>query len=296
MHLLRSHIIPEDIPQIRLGDYAFQIFGEWFSRKGIKKAIKRGAIRLNGVSVSGGVWVKAGQKVEWYDLEQQPPKPYEFDLDILFEDDFLAIIHKPAGIVVSGNQYRTIENALSGNVKPSTALDVLRWPKPVHRLDAPTSGLLLVAKSAQARVKLGQAFEQKTIQKTYHAIVIGKAPEKGLIDFPIDAKQAITYFELVQDVSSLKNEVLSLLRLKPETGRTHQLRRHLSYLGYPILGDALYGKSGLILKHKGLFLAATGLKLNHPITGELLQIQIDIPEKFNSLLQREQRRWEKYNS
>ena len=295
MHLLRSHIVPDNISPIRLGDYAFQLFGAWFSRKGIKKAIKRGAIRLDGKTVANGIWIRSGQIVEWYDLEEKPPKDYDLDLEVLFEDDFLAVVHKPAGIVVSGNQYRTIENALSGNLEPSTVLDALRWPKPVHRLDAPTAGLLVVAKSAKARVKLGQAFEQKTIQKTYHAIVIGKTPEQGLIDQEIEDKKALTKFERVQSAPSLKNEFLSLLRLHPETGRTHQLRRHLSGIGYPILGDALYGKAGLILKHKGLFLVATGLEFNHPIIEEPLQIQIDIPEKFKSLLEREQRRWEKYN-
>mgnify|MGYP002625534343 CR=1 FL=1 len=295
-HIIKSHIVPEGIAPIRLSDYAFLIFGDLSSRKGIKKAIKRGEIRVNGQLAPTGTWVQPGQRIEMLDLELKPPKPYRLVLEIVFEDDDLAVINKPAGIVVSGNQYRTIENSLSGNLKNSPKKDALKWPRPVHRLDSPTSGLLLVAKTARARIALGHQLEQKTIDKRYRAIVSGAVPPKGKVEKSIEGKLAITHFECLQKVPSLKNEWLSLLDLYPETGRTHQLRKHMAGMGHPIMGDQLYGIEGNVLKGKGLFLAAIGLSFLHPTSNRPIKLDIDMPGKFQSLLDREERRWKKYNA
>lgn len=295
MVVLQTHIVPDEIDEIRLYDYSAIIFPTIPSRKAIKKAITRGEILVDDQLSTTGWWVKAGQKIELLESNINPPKQYELKLEVVYEDEYFAIINKPAGITVSGNQFKTIQNALIGNIKISTAQDALRWSKPVHRLDNPTSGLLLVAKTASALVKLGQQFESKSIQKKYAAIVIGKTPENGVIDFEIDGLTAITDFKRNSFVPSLKNEFLSLLELSPKTGRTHQIRIHLSKLGFPIMGDKLYGKEDEVLKGKGLFLSAIGLELNHPITNELLKIEIPLPHKFISLLERENRRWEKYN-
>jgi RluA family pseudouridine synthase len=296
MVVLQTHIVPDEIDEIRLYDYAAIIFPTIPSRKAIKKAIIRGEILVDNQLSTTGWWVKAGQKIELLESNINPPKEYHFKLEVVYEDEYFAVINKPAGITVSGNQFKTIQNALIGNIKISTAQDALRWSKPVHRLDNPTSGLLLVAKTASALVKLGQQFESKSIQKKYATIVIGKTPENGVIDFEIDGLIAITDYKRNSFVPSLKNEFLSLLELSPKTGRTHQIRIHLSKLGFPIMGDKLYGKEDEVLKGKGLFLSAIGLELNHPITNELLKIEIPLPHKFTSLLERENRRWEKYNS
>ncbi|MCB0381582.1 MAG: RluA family pseudouridine synthase [Flavobacteriales bacterium] len=295
MVVLQTHIVPNNIEEQRLYDYAALNFPTLPSRKAIKKAITRGEILVDGKLSSTGWWVKAGQKIELLESAINPPKQYELKLEVVYEDDFFAIINKPAGITVSGNQFRTIQNALIGNINISTAQDALRWPKPVHRLDNPTSGLLLVAKTASALVKLGQQFENKSIQKKYAAIVIGKTPESGTITIEVEGLPATTHFKLVKVVPSLKNEFLSLLELSPKTGRTHQIRIHLAQLGFPIMGDKLYGNEAEILRGKGLFLSAIGLELNHPITNELLKIEIPLPHKFTSLLERENRRWGKYN-
>jgi len=116
------------------------------------------------------------------------------------------------------------------------------------------------------------------------------------LEKPIDGKDAITYFEKIKVVPSLKNKWLSLIDLFPQTGRTHQLRIHLSSLGFPILGDALYGKEGMILKHKGLFLCAVELIFSHPKTNEKMKVEINVPQKYETLLRREERRWQKYQS
>lgn len=294
--ILKTHIVPDGVEDIRLYDYAAEIFPTIPSRKGIKKAISREEIIVDGEKTTTGLWIKPGHKIELLESSINPPKEYNLYLEVVYEDEYFAVINKPAGIPVSGNRFRTIQNALIGNIKISEELDALRWPKPVHRLDSPTSGLLIIAKTASTLVKLGQLFENKEIQKKYAAIVIGKTPEKGVIDFEIEGLKSWTEYQLNCFVPSLRNEYLSLVELSPKTGRTHQLRIHLSKLGFPILGDKLYGKKGEIFQGKGLFLSAVELKFVHPITDEYLIIKADLPLKFKSLLERENRRWEKYNS
>jgi 23S rRNA pseudouridine1911/1915/1917 synthase len=296
MKILHSHIVPPNTAQERLSEYARKIFPNIPSRKGIKKAILRNEILLNGKPVETGRWVQPGDQIDWVDLELRIPKILPLNLDVIFEDEYLAVINKPAGIIVSGNQFRTIENALLYNISKSTENDGLRKPRAVHRLDSSTSGLLLVAKTAYAHLKMSQQFEEKTILKKYQAIVIGDIKKVGVLEKPIDGKDAITYFEKIKVVPSLKNKWLSLIDLFPQTGRTHQLRIHLSSLGFPILGDALYGKEGMILKHKGLFLCAVELIFSHPKTNEKMKVEINVPQKYETLLRREERRWQKYQS
>ncbi len=295
MPVIKTHIVPEQIEEIRLYDYVQQIFPTIPSRKGVKKAISREEILVDGEKTSTGHWVKAGQKIELLESSANPPKEYNLALEIIFEDEYMAVINKPAGIPVSGNQFRTIQNALIGNVTLSNKEDALRWPKPVHRLDGPTSGLLIVAKTAKALVKLGQQFEQKAIQKKYAAIVMGETPKSGVVDSAIDGLKSFSEFKTILTVNSLRSEHLSLVELFPKTGRTHQLRIHMSSIGFPILGDKTYGKLGSVLAGKGLFLCALELALNHPVTNEPLTVKTEIPYKFNSLLDREAKRWGKFN-
>ena len=247
-------------------EYEQQIFQLIKSRKGIKNAISRGEILVNNEKSSTGHWVKSGQKIELLESTINPPKAYNLKLEIVYEDEHFAVINKPAGIPVSGNQYRTIQNALIGNIIPSNEKDALRWPKPVHRLDSPTSGLLLIAKTAFTLVKLGQHFQNKKIQKKYRAIVIGKLPKSGRIDFEIEGKLAQTNYELIRVVPSLRNKYLSLVELFPKTGRTHLLRIHLSKLGFQIMGETLYGNEGEVFRGNGLFLTAIGLTFQHAVT------------------------------
>ncbi|MBR9921026.1 MAG: RluA family pseudouridine synthase [Bacteroidetes bacterium] len=299
MYLLESHIVPAGTPPVRLSDYAVGIFEIIHSRKGIKKAIKRGQIRIDGKPAQSGDWIEPGQCLELYEREDAPPKPYELDLEVPFEDDYLAVVVKPAGLRVSGNIYQTLFNALSFNLSPSPVKDALPWPLPAHRLDKPTSGLVLIAKTHSIRQQLGRLFEQRKIDKTYHCLVIGKTPLKGSLNTPLDNKRALTHFERLEEIPSLLSGHLSLLRIKIETGRTHQIRRHLSEAGYPILGDRKYGSEAKGTQHKGLFLAATRLSFSHPAfaesnTKQQVNIEIPLPNKFESLIKRETRRWKKW--
>ena len=295
MFVKKTHIVPDGVSDIRFSEYARKIFISIPSRNGIYKAIKRGKLLIDGKKAETGRWMKPGQKLELVDLETNLPKGYRLDFEIIYEDQHIVIINKPAGIEVSGNKFKTIENAMMDKVSQSSEEDALPWARPVHRLDSPTSGLLIAAKTQRAQINLGQQFQDKIIRKRYRAVVIGKPAAEGEINSPIEGREAVSKFNLIKNVPSLKNDTLSLIDLFPLTGRTHQLRIHMSELGFPILGDKLYGKEGMILISKGLFLCAVELSLKHPISNELMNIKIDEPEKFKTFMDREQRRWEKYN-
>lgn len=235
-----------------------------------------------------------GQVIELLETPQSQPKIFELQLEVLFEDNFMAAIHKPAGFSVSGNAYKTIYNALPFNLKKSTESDALPWPTPLHRLDNQTSGILLIAKTKTAQIALGNQFENHTIQKKYCAVVIGETLSNGKIKTPIEDKIAETGFEIVTVVNSLRYEHLSLLNVFPKTGRTHQIRIHLASINHPIFGDKLYLEEKMLHKGKGLFLCANEISFLHPKTSEEINLKIEIPHKFESLLLREQRRWRNY--
>jgi 23S rRNA pseudouridine1911/1915/1917 synthase len=296
MKILHEHIVPQGTDRQRLSDYAPLVFDAFASsKKGMKKLIKRGAFTIDGQPAQTGTWVLAGQCIRLLDISPAPTKVYELELEVVFEDDHLALINKPGGIPVSGNQFRSIQNSLTHNLKPSSQPDALAIPRPVHRLDAPTCGLLLVAKTSRAIIGLSRQFEEKTIQKRYQAIAMGKVEQAGYFDQRIDGKEAYTQFQCLEQVRSIKSKWLSLLNLFPQTGRTHQLRIHLSQAGHPILGDAQYGIEGLVKKGKGLFLCAAELSFEHPISGKTLSVCIDPPAKFAKTMEREERMWHQLN-
>lgn len=289
------HIVSKGIAGIRLSDYLAGIFPGLETRSGVKKAIKRGEIWLENLQGTTAAYVSSGNKVIWNKSDHIPSKIYKVKTKVVYEDDYLAIVNKPAGIVVSGNRFDTLENGLIAHLSKSVYEDALQIPRSIHRLDSATSGLLIVAKTQSARIELGRLFENKKISKTYYAIVIGNTPDDGIITAPIDGKEAKTRFEKIESVRSLVSNTLSLLKLYPETGRTHQIRIHLSKSGYPILGDKIYGDPGFLLKGKGLFLCASGVRFIHPFANQELNLTIDMPLKFRRFLEGERLRWEKYS-
>lgn len=292
--VLASHIVTDLTESQRLSDYLIGRFEAVSTRKGIKKAILQHRIRVNDQLATTGYWVKNNDLITLLEVQTAPPKDFDLELEIPFEDDFLAVVVKPAGIPVSGNLFKTLYNALGDNLKRSSQPDSLRWPLPIHRLDTSTSGLVIVAKTHGVRVTLGEMLENKSIQKRYRAILQGTLLGDGTIDSPVQEKEALSKFHVVENIPTLKDTSLTLVDFFPITGRTHQLRIHASSMGTPIVGDKLYQNNMAMKTDKGLFLCAVEVQFQHPVTNEKLHIEIPMPEKFTSYLEREKRRFLKY--
>lgn len=295
MDAKKLHIVPEIVVNQRLSDYLPSVFRVLASKSAVKKAIKAKQILLDGQLANTAMWVKQGQKIEYIGKERNAPKAYHLKLEICYQDEYLAVINKPAGIVVSGNRFKTIGNALQFNLEASSMDDALYLPRPVHRLDNDTSGLLLIAKTKSAQIALHGQFEKKLVEKRYQAIVIGKVDRALLVNTKIENRTAATVFRPIEIVKSISNEHITLVQAEPKTGRTHQIRIHLSSIGHPVMGDKIYGKTGKHIKGKGMFLCAVGLVFRHPINNEIIELTIKPPNKFMSFINREKSRFEKFN-
>lgn len=295
MKLIISHTVNNDIESKRLDAYVFENFDYFFSRKSAKNAIKRNEIMLNGNHCEPQQRIKHNDQIEIFEGKTKTIKPYMIDLRVIYEDDFLAIVEKPPGLVINGNRFKTFENALLSNIKPSTQKDALNFPSPVHRLDMQTGGLVITAKTSSARINISKQFEERKITKRYRAIIMGMPEASGTINCEIEGRTAVTRYQTVDIVPSIKNRYLALVDVYPETGRYHQIRKHFSYLGHPVLGDKIYGTQGNVLKSKGLFLWAVEVNFTHPNTMQNITVQTDEPEKFKKIMQREKIRAQKQN-
>lgn len=281
-----SHIVPQTAASVRLSDYGQGVFPGLVSRAGFKKAIKRGDIYVNGRMATTGIMVVPGMQIQWYPSEKPPTKTFYTALDVVYEDDYLAVVRKPGGLVVSGNRFQTLENALPAHLMHSSQTDGLASPRAVHRLDAPTSGLVLMAKTRSCRVMLGSMMEEKKIIKKYIAVVLGSTPDQWQANYPVDGKEALTQFQTVNKTPERQGKALSMIQAIPHTGRTHQIRKHLFQDNFPVLGDKIYCQPGLVLKGKGLFLCATELIFIHPVTNDKLEVSIPPPPKFYKFVER----------
>ncbi|MFT6500031.1 MAG: RluA family pseudouridine synthase [Crocinitomicaceae bacterium] len=284
---IHSHTVVKINAPIRLVDYVIGIFPQVMTKNAVKNSLKRKELLINSKRAESGIWIKEGDIIEYVDPQNRIPKEFPLEVVIVFEDDYLLVVNKPSGLVVSGNQFRTLENSLVNSIKLSSQEDALKWAKPVHRLDSATSGLVLLAKTASAHRKLSSMFKEKTIEKKYRAVVQGKPEEFMIVKDSIEGKESESELRLLESVHSVKSDFLSLIELAPKTGRTHQLRIHCKTIGHPIVGDKLYGEEGNIMNHKGLFLSAVSLKFMHPILNEEVVVELDQPKKFDALLKRE---------
>lgn len=283
MQLAETHIAIQLKVPTRLQEYAVGIFNTIPTKSGIKKAIKKKLIYVDGVLASTAQYINGGEKIELFQLNSETDfKRLDYPLEVLFEDDFLAIIYKPSGVLVSGNKFVTIANALAQNLQKSSEFDAVK-PQPIHRLDYPTSGILLIGKTNAAITVLSKLFENKEIEKTYYAVCIGKMKSSGTVKTTIENKPSESNFEVLKTVKSLRFKFLNLVKLSPKTGRKHQLRIHLSTIGNQILGDKEYGNEDLILKGKGLYLHASTLTFKHPFTKEIITVTKELPKKFTKI-------------
>lgn len=278
-----------------MSQYCRNIFPGLPSLKSVKKALKKNLLLLNDQPAQTASYVNNGDVITLIAERKGPKKVFPIKIPVIFEDDYLAVVHKPAGIPVSGNYYKTLENAVVQQLIPSKLPDALALAKPVHRLDTPTSGLVLFAKTAQSIQYLGQQFEKKEVSKTYHAMVHGKTASAAYIQTYIDGKESITTWKTLETIPILNDHCLSLISLKPYSGRTHQIRIHMAFTGHPIVGEKKYAENKLFTG-KGLFLCATKLVFKHPTNPSEVSFEIPLPQKFASLLIREKRRWSRYHS
>jgi len=261
------------------------IFEATPTKSALKKALKKGHITINDEPAKTGTWITGGERLHISIPEKaSPKKAFNFPLKILYEDDHLAVIHKPAGIAVSGNSFKNVGNALSLNLKISPLADATS-PHPVHRLDHATTGALLVGKTRSSIRALNKAFENKEIAKIYYAAAIGKMEPNGEISHQIDNKESLSSFSVCNTVDSVRFDKLNLVKLEPKTGRRHQLRIHLSSIGNPILGDKDYGTEGLVLMGKGMYLHAFSLQFTHPFSKEQILVDDPLPTKFQKLFE-----------
>ena len=236
-----------------------------------------------GAFATTATFIKGGETITLNIPEKNSSKKkLLLPIKVIFEDDHLAVIHKPAGILVSGNSFKTIANALVQNLKPSNLPDVTT-PQPIHRLDYPTTGILLIGKTSNSIRALNKLFKDKEIKKIYYAITIGEMDFRGKITSKIDGKKSQSNYTLSKSVDSKRFGNLNLVKLKPQTGRRHQLRKHLSHIGNPVLGDKEYGIESLILNGKGLYLHAYSLKFIHPFTNKKLKFKDELPERFKKI-------------
>lgn len=291
--LVSEHIVAGECDGMRLDAWAAGRLPGLETRNAVKKAIKRGEVEVDGIVVEPQRRLRSGQWVRQREPSGPLPKPFPKPIEVVFEDEHLAVVLKPAGLRVNGPAWQTLENALPGSLRPTEAPGTLRIPRVAHRLDQPTQGLVVCAKTATALVGLGWAFERREVRKTYRALALGRVEGQGS-DAPLDGRIASSRWEVMTYTRCLKAPAgwLSTVVLQPTTGRRHQLRRHLAERGWPILGDGTYTPPGVpVLARKGLFLAAVAIGFEHPVTGACIDVSIPEPPKFESYRARESRRW-----
>ncbi len=272
---------------------------ENLTRSAIQNLIEKGKITVNGKAVSKNYKLRDGDNIE---IEIPEPeildvKPENIPLDIIYEDSDLLVVNKPKGMVVHpahGNYNGTLVNALLYHCKDSlSGINGVIRPGIVHRIDKNTSGLLIVAKNDISHVKLSEQIKAHSFTREYEAIACGYFKEKsGTVDAPIgrhhtdrkkmcvtyeNSKNAVTHYEVIKQYGGYAH-----VRLKLETGRTHQIRVHLSYINHPVLGDDVYGKP-----YKGIdgqCLHAKKIGFIHPSTGEYMEFSSGLPEYFQKIL------------
>ncbi|MCK6147079.1 RluA family pseudouridine synthase [Enterococcus hirae] len=271
-----------------------------YSRSQIQLWLKDGAVSVNGQVVKANYKVKKNDEIviavpepETLSIEAE-----DIPLEIVYEDEAVAVVNKPQGMVVhpsAGHPNGTMVNALMYHVKDLSSINGVIRPGIVHRIDKDTSGLLMVAKNDLAHESLAKQLKDKTSLRKYVALVHGVIPhEKGTINAPIgrskvnrkmqavreDGKPAVTHFNVLERFNDF-----TLVELTLETGRTHQIRVHMKYIGYPLAGDPVYGPSKT-LKGNGQFLHAKLLGFTHPITGQKMVFEVPLPTIFEKTLEK----------
>lgn len=278
-----------------------------YTRSYIQRLIENNEVFLNSSSSGKSIIVKTNDviNVTIPDPEDTVAKPENIELDIVYEDDDVIVVNKPKGMVVhpaAGNPSGTLVNALLWHCEGKlSGINGTIRPGIVHRIDKDTSGLLVVAKNDNAHLKLSEQISAHTVNRIYYAVVYGRMPdETGVIDAPIgrstkdrkkfavtekNSRSAVTEYKVLETIGNY-----SFLELRLHTGRTHQIRVHMSSIGHPLAGDTVYGPQKTIKELNGQCLHAGCLGFIHPVTGEYMEFHADLPDYFTSFLEKLRRK------
>lgn len=271
-----------------------------YSRSYLKKGIEEGWVRINGKNVKPNYKVKPLDSITVSIPSPEKPslEPEDIPLNIIYDDEDIIVIDKPRGLVVHpapGNYSGTLVNSLLYHVGGLSGIGGVMRPGIVHRLDKDTSGVMVVAKNDMAHAALTAQLKNKLMKKVYRALVWGTIQEdRATINAPIgrhpikrkemtvmtrNAREAITHFNVLERFSEF-----TLLEIRLETGRTHQIRVHMKYIGHPVVGDPVYSKRKNPFAIKGQALHSYKLGLIHPRTGEFMEFTAPEPSDFASIL------------
>lgn len=298
---MKNVIVNENDKGKRLDIYIAENFNE-LSRTMIKKLIESNNILVNDKSEKVSYKVQANDNIsiDVPEAKETKLKAQEIPLDIIYEDSDIIVINKPKGMVVhpaNGNPDGTLVNAILSICKNSlSGIGGELRPGIVHRLDKDTSGLIIVAKNDKAHINMSEQIKERNVKKTYIALVRGNVPEEeATINMPIgrstkdrkkmavtkNGKQAITHFKVLKRYSKY-----TLLEIKIETGRTHQIRVHMAEIGYPVVGDAVYSNGKNEFGIEGQMLHAYKLEFMHPITNKHMELTAPLPQYFEEILKK----------
>jgi len=296
---VKEFVVEEKYAGLRL-DKAIALKYTDLSRTNIQRLIEADKIFINDKKAKASYKVELGDKIQVGEIEAKEIslEAQEIPLDIIYEDNDIIVVNKPKGLVVhpaNGNPDGTLVNAIINICKDSlSGIGGEIRPGIVHRLDKDTSGLIIIAKNDKAHITLSEQIKNHEVNKTYIALVRGIVKEnEATINMPIgrstkdrkkmavskNGKNAITHFKVIK-----RYENYTLLEIKIETGRTHQIRVHMSHIGYPVVGDAVYSNGKNPFGVTGQMLHAKNLVFNHPITNKELNLEAPLPEYFEEVL------------
>ncbi|MFD2672286.1 RluA family pseudouridine synthase [Marinicrinis sediminis] len=284
----------------RIDKFITDELGDEVSRSQVQQWIKDGHVSVQGRPVKSNYKLNAGDEVELHIPDEVDGEimPEAIPLEVVYEDTDVIVVNKPRGMVVhpaAGHRSGTLVNALMHHCKDLSGINGVIRPGIVHRIDKDTSGLIMAAKNDKAHASLAEQLKAHTVNRKYLAIVHGRLEhQQGTIDAPIgrdpknrkaytvierNSKQAVTHFVVLDQL-----EDYAILELKLETGRTHQIRVHMKFIGHPLVGDPMYGRSkGMTMEGQALHAAVLGFV--HPASGDYMEFEAPLPPEMEQLLQ-----------